>query len=74
MTTYSLLITFIHVAQQLLSDWMNSKLKLASDQEDGTEDPVPRSLSPWEPPIGFQKYEKFDGETTLFDFKQAVQP
>ncbi|XP_077783281.1 coiled-coil domain-containing protein 191 isoform X2 [Podarcis muralis] len=49
-------------AQELLNDWLNSKLKLelADDQEDAAENPLPRSLPPQEPPTGFQKYEKFD--------------
>ncbi|XP_066476853.1 coiled-coil domain-containing protein 191 [Tiliqua scincoides] len=49
-------------AQELLSDWMNSKLKLelASDQEDTAEDPSARSVPSGEPSVGFQKYEKFD--------------
>ncbi|XP_033002439.1 coiled-coil domain-containing protein 191 [Lacerta agilis] len=49
-------------AQELLNEWMNSKLKLelADEQEDDAENPPPHSLPPQEPPIGFQKYEKFD--------------
>ncbi|XP_053241209.1 coiled-coil domain-containing protein 191 [Podarcis raffonei] len=49
-------------AQELLNDWLNSKLKLelADDQEDNAENPLPCSLPPHQPPTGFQKYEKFD--------------
>nr|XP_056714492.1 coiled-coil domain-containing protein 191 [Euleptes europaea] len=71
-------------AQELLSDWMNSKLKmeLASDQEDGAEDPAAGSVRPQEPPTGFQKYDKFDDlyyyveqeieNTTVQDFLQHL--
>ncbi|KAJ6662263.1 hypothetical protein lerEdw1_012426 [Lerista edwardsae] len=71
-------------AQELLSDWMNSKLKLelASDQEDAAEDPAAHSVPPREPPAGFQKYEKFDDlygylehemeSTTVQDFLQHL--
>uniref|UniRef100_A0A670IF17 Coiled-coil domain containing 191 n=1 Tax=Podarcis muralis TaxID=64176 RepID=A0A670IF17_PODMU len=49
-------------AQELLNDWLNSKLKLelADDQEDAAENPLARSRPPQELPTGFQKYEKFD--------------
>ncbi|KAJ7320283.1 hypothetical protein JRQ81_019794 [Phrynocephalus forsythii] len=48
-------------AQELLSDWMNSKLKLelTSDQEDDSENGAVCS-TPQEPPAGFQKYDRFD--------------
>ncbi|XP_061484333.1 coiled-coil domain-containing protein 191 isoform X2 [Rhineura floridana] len=71
-------------AQELLNDWMNSKLKLelASDQDDDTENPAVHSLPSQEPPIGFQKYEKFDDlygyleeeieSTTVQDFLQHL--
>uniref|UniRef100_A0A670IFR4 Coiled-coil domain containing 191 n=1 Tax=Podarcis muralis TaxID=64176 RepID=A0A670IFR4_PODMU len=54
--------SFINVAQELLNDWLNSKLKLelADDQEDAAENPLARSRPPQELPTGFQKYEKFD--------------
>ncbi|XP_015269054.1 PREDICTED: coiled-coil domain-containing protein KIAA1407 homolog [Gekko japonicus] len=54
-------------AQELLSDWMDSKLKLelASDQEDDAENPAAGSVPPQGPPTGFQKYDKFDD---LYDY------
>ncbi|XP_054829516.1 coiled-coil domain-containing protein 191 [Eublepharis macularius] len=54
-------------AQELLSDWMNSKLKLelATDQEDAAENPAACFVPPQEPPAGIQKYEKFDD---LYDY------
>ncbi|XP_048349532.1 coiled-coil domain-containing protein 191 isoform X2 [Sphaerodactylus townsendi] len=70
-------------AQELLSDWMNSKLKLelSSDQED-VEYPAAVSSCPQEPPPGFQKYDKFDDlycyleqeieNTTVQDFLQHL--
>ncbi|KAL8190863.1 UNVERIFIED_CONTAM: hypothetical protein K2H54_062943, partial [Gekko kuhli] len=71
-------------AQELLSDWMDSKLKLelASDQEDDAENPAAGSVPPQEPPSGFQKYDKFDDlydyleqeteNTTVQDFLQHL--
>uniref|UniRef100_A0ABM5FX22 Coiled-coil domain-containing protein 191 n=1 Tax=Pogona vitticeps TaxID=103695 RepID=A0ABM5FX22_9SAUR len=71
-------------AQELLSDWMNSKLKLelTSDQEDDTENGAVCSVPPQEPPAGFQKYDRFDDlysyleeeleDTTVQDFLQHL--
>ncbi|XP_062983002.1 coiled-coil domain-containing protein 191 isoform X2 [Elgaria multicarinata webbii] len=71
-------------AQELLSDWMDSKLKLelASDQEDATEKTAACCVPPQEHPRGFQKYDKFDElygyleqemeSTTVQDFLQHL--
>ncbi|XP_060090629.1 coiled-coil domain-containing protein 191 isoform X2 [Heteronotia binoei] len=71
-------------ARELLSDWMNSKLKLelTSDQEDDAENPAVGSVPPQEPSPGFQKYDKFDDlyvyleqeteNTTVQDFLQHL--
>lgn len=55
---------FINTAQELLNDWVNTKLKLelVSDQEDDSDKLAARSVLPQDIPVGFQKYEKFDGK------------
>ncbi|KAH0625035.1 hypothetical protein JD844_033057, partial [Phrynosoma platyrhinos] len=70
-------------AQELLSDWMNSKLKLElmSDQEGDAGSPI-FSVPPQESSVAFQKYEKFDDlyeyleeeleDTTVQDFLQHL--
>ncbi|KAJ1112422.1 hypothetical protein NDU88_000686 [Pleurodeles waltl] len=49
-------------AQDLLSDWMNSKLRLelASDDEDGGGKTVDEAYPPKEAAPGFLKYSRFD--------------
>ncbi|XP_050813376.1 coiled-coil domain-containing protein 191 isoform X2 [Gopherus flavomarginatus] len=49
-------------AQELLNDWMNSKLRLEleSDQEENAGDAAADSTPAEETPAGFLKYEKFD--------------
>ncbi|KAM9169648.1 coiled-coil domain-containing protein 191 isoform 1-T1 [Pangshura tecta] len=71
-------------AQELLNDWMNSKLRLEleSDQEENVGDAAPNSTSAEETPAGFLKYERFDDlcgyleqeieSTTVQDFLQNL--
>ncbi|XP_026537524.1 coiled-coil domain-containing protein 191 isoform X1 [Notechis scutatus] len=49
-------------AQELLNDWMNSKLKLelASDEDNDVQNSAPNPVPLQEPVAGFQKYKKFD--------------
>uniref|UniRef100_A0A8C8VES3 Coiled-coil domain containing 191 n=1 Tax=Pelusios castaneus TaxID=367368 RepID=A0A8C8VES3_9SAUR len=49
-------------AQELLNDWMNSKLRLEleTDQEENVGDAAAVSLPAEEAPAGFLKYERFD--------------
>uniref|UniRef100_A0A8D2LRX5 Coiled-coil domain containing 191 n=1 Tax=Varanus komodoensis TaxID=61221 RepID=A0A8D2LRX5_VARKO len=70
-------------AQELLSEWMNSKLKLelASDPEDIAENTA-ACCNLQEPPMNFQKYDNFDElygyleqemeSTTVQDFLQHL--
>ncbi|EMP33675.1 hypothetical protein UY3_09207 [Chelonia mydas] len=70
---------FITIAQELLNDWMNSKLRLEleSDQEENVGDNAAE-----EAPAGFVKYERFDDlcgyleqekeSTTVQDFLQNL--
>nr|XP_025044660.1 coiled-coil domain-containing protein 191 isoform X2 [Pelodiscus sinensis] len=71
-------------AQELLNDWMNSKLRLEleCDQEENVGDAAADSTSAEEPPAGFLKYERFDDlcgyleqemeSTTVQDFLQNL--
>ncbi|XP_070799924.1 coiled-coil domain-containing protein 191 [Pituophis catenifer annectens] len=71
-------------AQELLNDWMNSKLKLelASDEDNDVQNSAPNSVPLQEPVAGFQKYKKFDDfygyleqeveGTTVQDFLQHL--
>ncbi|KAK9402329.1 coiled coil domain-containing protein [Crotalus adamanteus] len=71
-------------AQELLNDWMNSKLKLelASDEDNDVQNSAPNSVPLQEPVAGFQKYKKFDDfygyleqeveSTTVQDFLQHL--
>lgn len=71
-------------AQDLLSDWMNSKLRLelASDDEDGGEKAVAEASPPKEAVPGFLKYNRFDDlcgyleqeveSTTVQDYMQQL--
>uniref|UniRef100_A0A670YX58 Coiled-coil domain containing 191 n=1 Tax=Pseudonaja textilis TaxID=8673 RepID=A0A670YX58_PSETE len=71
-------------AQELLNDWMNSKLKLelASDEDNDVQNSAPNPVSLQEPVAGFQKYKKFDDfygyleqeveGTTVQDFLQHL--
>uniref|UniRef100_A0A8C6VPG6 Coiled-coil domain containing 191 n=1 Tax=Naja naja TaxID=35670 RepID=A0A8C6VPG6_NAJNA len=49
-------------AQELLNDWMNSKLKLelASDEDNDVQNSAPIPVPLQEPVAGFQKYKNFD--------------
>nr|XP_003219254.3 PREDICTED: coiled-coil domain-containing protein 191 [Anolis carolinensis] len=70
-------------AQELLSDWMDSKLKLElmSDQEDANGNPI-IPIPSQEPIVAFQKYQKFDElyeyleeeleDTTVQDYLQHL--
>uniref|UniRef100_A0A8C6VPK4 Coiled-coil domain containing 191 n=1 Tax=Naja naja TaxID=35670 RepID=A0A8C6VPK4_NAJNA len=53
---------FINAAQELLNDWMNSKLKLelASDEDNDVQNSAPIPVPLQEPVAGFQKYKNFD--------------
>lgn len=64
----NIFIAFITAAQELLNDWMNSKLKLelASDEDNDVQNSAPISVPLQDPVAGFQKYKKFDGAS---DFK-----
>ncbi|XP_039383654.1 coiled-coil domain-containing protein 191 isoform X2 [Mauremys reevesii] len=71
-------------AQELLNDWMNSKLRLEleSDQEENVGDAAADSTPAEETPAGFLKYERFDDlcgyleqemeSTTVQDFLQNL--
>ncbi|XP_063161746.1 coiled-coil domain-containing protein 191 [Candoia aspera] len=71
-------------AQELLNDWMNSKLKLelASDEDNAVQNSASHSVPLQEPIAGFQKYKKFDDfygyleqeveSTTVQDFLQHL--
>ncbi|XP_007431791.1 coiled-coil domain-containing protein 191 isoform X1 [Python bivittatus] len=71
-------------AQELLNDWMNSKLKLelASDEDNDVQNSASHSVPLQEPITGFQKYKKFDDfygyveqeveSTTVQDFLQHL--
>ncbi|XP_065429385.1 coiled-coil domain-containing protein 191 isoform X9 [Chrysemys picta bellii] len=71
-------------AQELLNDWMNSKLRLEleSDQEENVGDAAADSTPAEEAPAGFLKYERFDDlcgylekemeSTTVQDFLQHL--
>ncbi|XP_044857320.1 coiled-coil domain-containing protein 191 isoform X3 [Mauremys mutica] len=71
-------------AQELLNDWMNSKLRLEleSDQEENVGGAAADSTPAEETPAGFLKYEKFDDlcgyleqemeSTTVQDFLQNL--
>uniref|UniRef100_A0A8C4VFJ3 Coiled-coil domain containing 191 n=1 Tax=Gopherus evgoodei TaxID=1825980 RepID=A0A8C4VFJ3_9SAUR len=71
-------------AQELLNDWMNSKLRLEleSDQEENAGDAAADSTPAEETPAGFLKYERFDDlcgyleqemeSTTVQDFLQNL--
>ncbi|XP_015672344.1 coiled-coil domain-containing protein 191 [Protobothrops mucrosquamatus] len=71
-------------AQELLNDWMNSKLKLelASDEDNDVQNSASNSVPLQEPVAGFQKYKKFDDfygyleqeveSTTVQDFLQHL--
>uniref|UniRef100_A0A8C3SM56 Coiled-coil domain containing 191 n=1 Tax=Chelydra serpentina TaxID=8475 RepID=A0A8C3SM56_CHESE len=71
-------------AQELLNDWMNSKLRLEleSDQEENVGDAAADSPPAEEAPAGFVKYERFDDlcgyleqemeSTTVQDFLQNL--
>ncbi|KAG6929508.1 coiled-coil domain containing 191, partial [Chelydra serpentina] len=71
-------------AQELLNDWMNSKLRLEleSDQEENVGDTAADSPPAEEAPAGFVKYERFDDlcgyleqemeSTTVQDFLQNL--
>ncbi|XP_067402165.1 coiled-coil domain-containing protein 191 isoform X2 [Emydura macquarii macquarii] len=71
-------------AQELLNDWMNSKLRaeLESDQEENVGDSAAVSTPAEEAPAGFLKYDRFDDlcgyleqeveSTTVQDFLQHL--
>ncbi|XP_070606038.1 coiled-coil domain-containing protein 191 isoform X2 [Erythrolamprus reginae] len=71
-------------AQELLNDWMDSKLKLelASDEDNDVQNSAPTSVPLPEPVSGFQKYKNFDDfygyleqeveDTTVQDFLQHL--
>lgn len=58
------------VAQELLNDWMNSKLRLelASDIEEDVGESAGDSNPSKAPLVGFMKYERFDGESITKPF------